>query len=197
MYKNELIKSNVQWDRMSTSIHKNCGFSNCLDWLTMYGMCLFGAYSARGAGQAITLMIMIDYTMQLEWRTNYLRDIQQRQKEKIQKVQKLIDFESMVQEVDDEKVKVDEQWPAKGKVSFNQVFLRYRPTTDQVLKNLSFDIQPGNKVGIVGRTGAGKSTIALTLSRILELEGGSIEIDGVNIRDIGLKNLRSKITMIP
>jgi len=53
------------------------------------------------------------------------------------------------------------------------------------------------KVGVVGRTGAGKSTIALTLSRILELESGSIEIDGVNIRNIGLQKLRNKVTMIP
>ena len=53
------------------------------------------------------------------------------------------------------------------------------------------------KVGIVGRTGAGKSTIALTMSRILELESGNITIDGVNIRDIGLNALRSKVTMIP
>jgi len=52
--------------------------------------------------------------------------------------------------------------------------LRYRPNTDLVLKNISFDIEPGMKVGIVGRTGSGKSTIAMTLSRILELETGSI-----------------------
>ena len=75
--------------------------------------------------------------------------------------------------------------------------LRYRPNTDLVLKNVSFEIQPGMKVGIVGRTGAGKSTIALTMSRILELESGNITIDGVNIRDIGLNALRSKVTMIP
>ena len=53
------------------------------------------------------------------------------------------------------------------------------------------------KVGIVGRTGAGKSTIALAMSRILELESGNIQIDGVSIRDVGLDKLRSKVTMIP
>lgn len=53
------------------------------------------------------------------------------------------------------------------------------------------------KVGIVGRTGAGKSTVALTLSRILELESGSIEIDGVDISKVGLHRLRSKVTTIP
>jgi len=53
------------------------------------------------------------------------------------------------------------------------------------------------KIGIVGRTGAGKSTIALTLSRILEIESGFIEIDGKDISKVGLQRLRSKVTMIP
>ena len=64
--------------------------------------------------------------------------------------------------------------------------LRYRPTTNLMVNNVSFEIEPGMKVGIVGRTGAGKSTIALTLSRILELESGSIEIDGIDISKVGL-----------
>lgn len=97
----------------------------------------------------------------------------------------------------DDNVQPEVAWPSQGKVSFNQISLRYRPTTDLVLKNISFDIEPGMKVGIVGRTGSGKSTIAMTLSRILELESGSIQIDGINIRDLSLHNLRSKVTMIP
>jgi len=83
--------------------------------------------------------------------------------------------------VSDDNVQPEVAWPSQGKVSFNQISLRYRPTTDLVLKNISFDIEPGMKVGIVGRTGSGKSTIAMTLSRILELESGSIQIDGINI----------------
>lgn len=115
----------------------------------------------------------------------------------MQKIQKLINFETLVQEVSEEKVQVEESWPQAGKIDFNQVMLRYRPTTDVVLNNLSFNIAAGEKVGIVGRTAAGKSTIALTLSRILELESGSIEIDGVDISKVGLNRLRSKVTMIP
>lgn len=65
------------------------------------------------------------------------------------------------------------------------------------MKDLTFEIEPGQKVGICGRTGAGKSTIALTLSRIIELEKGSIEIDGIDIASLNLKDLRSKITVIP
>ena len=63
---------------------------------------------------------------------------------------------------------------------FKDVELRYRPKTDLVLKGLNLSIEGGSKVGIVGRTGAGKSTISMALSRIVEIEKGSIMIDGVN-----------------
>jgi len=59
-----------------------------------------------------------------------------------------------------------------------------------VLKGLSFDIKPGQKTGIVGRTGAGKSTLCLVMSRILELESGKVEIDGVETANINLQKLR-------
>jgi ABC-type multidrug transport system fused ATPase/permease subunit len=90
-----------------------------------------------------------------------------------------------------------ENWPSEGKVVFKDVSLRYRQKTPLVLEDLSFEILPGHKIGICGRTGAGKSTIALTLSRIIESEKGSIEIDGVDISKLNLKDLRSKITVIP
>ena len=92
---------------------------------------------------------------------------------------------------------VPEEWPEHGKVEFKNIALRYRPKTDLVLKDLSFTVEPGMKVGVVGRTGAGKSTICLALSRIVELESGLIEIDGVNIGDLDLKKLRDKVTVIP
>jgi len=67
------------------------------------------------------------------------------------------------------------------------VELRYRPNCDLVLKKLSFKAEGGEKIGIVGRTGAGKSTLASTLSRIIEAENGKIEIDGVDISKISLQ----------
>jgi len=69
--------------------------------------------------------------------------------------------------------------------------------TDLVIRNLTFTAEPGMKVGIVGRTGAGKSTLGLTLSRIMELESGAILIDGVDISKVDLHLLRSKVTVIP
>jgi len=77
------------------------------------------------------------------------------------------------------------------------VELRYRPNTDLVLKGLNFKIDGGSKVGIVGRTGAGKSTISLAISRIVEIEKGAILIDEIDSKSITLDELRSKITIIP
>jgi ABC-type multidrug transport system fused ATPase/permease subunit len=75
--------------------------------------------------------------------------------------------------------------------------LKYRPTTEVVLDQLTFKALPGEKVGVVGRTGAGKSTICLSLSRIVEIVGGSIVIDGEDISKLDLKDLRASITVIP
>ena len=80
-------------------------------------------------------------------------------------------------------MKIDtKKWPSEGKVEFINATLRYRPNTEIVLNNLSFVVDSGTKIGIVGRTGAGKSTICLSISRIVELCEGRVEIDGVDIR---------------
>jgi len=88
-------------------------------------------------------------------------------------------------------------WPSNGHLKFEDVHLRYRNNTELVLKGLSFEIEAGMKVGVVGRTGAGKSTISLAISRIVELEKGSIKIDGTDIADLPLDMVRKNITIIP
>merc|ERR1719305_1668691 len=77
------------------------------------------------------------------------------------------------------------------------VHFRYRPDLPLVLKDISVDIKGGMKVGIVGRTGAGKSSLISTLLRLVELDAGTISVDGVNIGEIGLADLRSAIAVIP
>lgn len=81
-------------------------------------------------------------------------------------------------------------------MTFENVSLRYRPNTELCLRNLSFEVPAGCKVGVVGRTGAGKSTMSLALSRIVEICGGKIVIDGINISDIDINQVREKITVI-
>nr|CAH7765033.1 unnamed protein product [Callosobruchus chinensis] len=89
------------------------------------------------------------------------------------------------------------QWPDQGAVEFKNYAVRYRPGLDLVLKDVSFRIKGGEKVGIVGRTGAGKSSLTLSLFRIIEAAEGQILIDGINISELGLHSLRSRLTIIP
>ncbi|TMW67922.1 hypothetical protein Poli38472_007594 [Pythium oligandrum] len=88
-------------------------------------------------------------------------------------------------------------WPSAGAIRFENVSFRYKDADQLVLKNLSFFIQGGEKIGIVGRTGAGKSSLTMALFRINELAGGSVLIDGVDVGKIGLKTLREKLSIIP
>ncbi|GMM44324.1 hypothetical protein DAPK24_008990 [Pichia kluyveri] len=88
-------------------------------------------------------------------------------------------------------------WPEHGKIQFKDVSLKYRPELPFVLKNMNLDIKPNEKIGICGRTGAGKSTIMTALYRLSEIECGEMTIDGVNISEIGLFKLRSKLAIIP
>ena len=88
-------------------------------------------------------------------------------------------------------------WPSKGEITFQNFSVKYRNDTELVLKNINFHLKPGEHLGIVGRTGSGKSTIALCLFRILEAYSGKIYIDGVDISKIGLQKLRESITIIP
>ena len=78
-------------------------------------------------------------------------------------------------------------WPTQGKVECQDVELRYRPTTEKVLKGTSFEVTAGHKIGIVGRTGAGKSTITMTILRLLEAMQGKILIDDVDISLVPLQ----------
>ena len=77
-------------------------------------------------------------------------------------------------------------WPEAGRIEFENVYLKYRPNTENILKDLSFEVKPGEKIGIVGRTGAGKSTICLSLHRIMEISSGYITIDGIDIKELEL-----------
>ncbi|TMW67923.1 hypothetical protein Poli38472_007595 [Pythium oligandrum] len=88
-------------------------------------------------------------------------------------------------------------WPSAGAIQFENVSFRYKDADQLVLKNLSFFIQGGEKIGIVGRTGAGKSSLTMALFRINELAGGSVLIDDVDVGKIGLKTLREKLSIIP
>jgi ATP-binding cassette subfamily C (CFTR/MRP) protein 1 len=88
-------------------------------------------------------------------------------------------------------------WPEHGEIVFNDVQMRYRDGLPLVLKGLDMHVRAGERIGVVGRTGAGKSSIMSALFRLQELSGGSIVVDGLDIGKIGLHDLRSKLAIIP
>lgn len=96
-----------------------------------------------------------------------------------------------------ESYRPDDSWPESGRIEFSNYSTQYRTGTGLVLRNISFKIKPGERVGVVGRTGAGKSSLTLALFRILEPVKGTITIDDLDISKMGLNDLRSKLTIIP
>lgn len=86
--------------------------------------------------------------------------------------------------------------PLKGEVSFDKVFFRYRPDNEPVLRGISFDVEPGQFVGIVGRSGSGKSTLSKLLQRLYTIEGGRVLIDGFDIKSVDLASLRQQIAVV-
>jgi len=97
----------------------------------------------------------------------------------------------------DSETPLPDGWPTEGKVHFEGYSTRYRPGLDLVLDGVELDIHSAEKVGVVGRTGAGKSSLTLALFRIVEPASGKITIDGVDVARLGLHQLRQRLTIIP
>lgn len=143
----------------------------------------------------LSVSYALQVTMSLNWMVRMTSDLETN----IVAVERVKEYSETETEApwNIEDKKPPEDWPSRGEVEFSNYSVRYRPGLDLVLKNLSMSVKGGEKVGIVGRTGAGKSSMTLCLFRILEAAEGIINIDGVNISEIGLHNLRSMLTIIP
>ena len=152
-----------------------------------------GKIDAGAAGLSLTYAVT--FTENVLWLVRLYSEVQQNMNS-VERVREYL-------EVDQEAAAVIPEsrpaagWPSQGAVEFNGYSTRYRPDLDPVLKEVSFSVKAGEKVGIVGRTGAGKSSLALALFRGLEAEKGQILIDGVDIGSIGLRDLREAITIVP
>ena len=113
-------------------------------------------------------------------------------------VERLIHYGSnLEEEAPEHTTDVRPSWPEKGEIIFDNVEMRYRANLPLVLKGLSMHVQGGERIGMVGRTGAGKSSIMSTRFRLVEISGGHIIIDGIDIATIGLHDLRSRLSIIP
>lgn len=92
---------------------------------------------------------------------------------------------------------VSKSWPATGNIVFENVEMRYRDGLPLVLKGVNLSINGGEKVGVVGRTGSGKSSLMIALLQMVDIAGGSITVDGVDLASVGLNDVRKRMTIIP
>lgn len=152
-----------------------------------------GKIDAGAAGLSLTYAVT--FTENVLWLVR-LYAANEQNMNSVERVKEYLDVEQEARAVIPE-TRPAANWPSRGAVQFIDYSTRYRAELEPVLRNVTFDILPGEKVGIVGRTGAGKSSLALALFRGLEAESGTILIDEVDIALIGLQDLRESITIVP
>lgn len=111
-------------------------------------------------------------------------------------LQRIQEYTKLVPEEDSGKFKPSESWPNQGTIEYQSVYMQYSPNEPLNLKNISFKIQAGQKIGIVGRTGSGKSSLVSILYRLYPYDG-HIFIDSIDTKQLSLQDLRSKISVIP
>ncbi|XP_045104248.1 multidrug resistance-associated protein 1-like isoform X3 [Portunus trituberculatus] len=149
----------------------------------------------EGGEVGLSISYALSVTQTLNWLVRMTSDVETN----IVSVERIKEYTETPQEAlwDIPNKKPSKDWPQEGVVKFNDYATRYREGLDLVIKDININIKAGEKIGIVGRTGAGKSSMTLGLFRIIEAAGGNITIDNVNIGEIGLHDLRSKLTIIP
>ncbi|CAG5119030.1 unnamed protein product [Candidula unifasciata] len=143
--------------------------------------------------------LSITYALQITESLNWLVRMTSDLETQIVSVERIIEYTEVAMEADWDNLEYRSPpgWPSRGHLQVDNLSLRYREGLDLVLKGISFEIRAGEKVGIVGRTGAGKSSLTLALFRLVEPTSGRILIDDVDICRLGLQDLRSKITILP
>ncbi|XP_049281512.1 multidrug resistance-associated protein 1-like isoform X1 [Anopheles funestus] len=157
---------------------------------------LFAILARDSIGQA-TVGLSISYALQVSHQLSFLVRMTSEVETNIVAVERLEEYTVLPREAEWKKGTVDKAWPAEGKVEFKDYQIRYREGLDLVIRGISLNVRGGEKIGIVGRTGAGKSSLTLGLFRIVEAAGGQIVIDGLDISQMGLHQLRGRLTIIP
>jgi len=205
-----MVNEFTEMSHCKIDVNQKCYYSNIVSyrWLAIRldvignSVVFFAALFAviqRNAINGAIVGLSITYALQMTMKLNWL--VRQTSEAEIQvvSVERVKEYSEIQPEAPwkSNGNKPKSSWPEYGRVQFNNYSTRYREGLDLVLKNIHVDIKAGEKVGVVGRTGAGKSSLTLAIFRMLESVKGNITIDGINIRDIGLHDLRSKIAIIP
>jgi ABC-type multidrug transport system fused ATPase/permease subunit len=149
--------------------------------------------TAGKVGLAMSYALQI--TQSLNWIVRQTVEVETN----IVSVERVLEYAALPSEAPDiiSKNRPPISWPSQGAVSFNHYSTRYRPGLDLVLRDIHIQIKPHEKIGVVGRTGAGKSSLTLALFRIIEPSEGFVSIDNLNTSTIGLLDLRRRLAIIP
>ncbi|RNA33218.1 multidrug resistance-associated 1 isoform X1 [Brachionus plicatilis] len=159
----------------------------------IFGVLAKGSISPGLIGLSITFALNI--SLNLTYGVKSAADLESN----LTSVERINEYCNTPQEADweNKNYKPDEKWPQSGEIKFVDYSVKYREDLDFALKKINCHIRPSEKVGIVGRTGAGKSSLSLALFRLLETREGEILIDGMKTKRMGLHDLRQKLTIIP
>lgn len=152
--------------------------------------------SPLGAG---TVGLAMSYALQITQSLNWVVRQTVEVETNIVSVERVLEYARLPSEAPEiiSKHRPPVSWPQKGAVSFNGYSTRYREGLDLVLKNISLDIKSHEKIGVVGRTGAGKSSLTLALFRLIEPSHGDVTIDSLSTSSMGLLDLRRRLAIIP
>ena len=155
---------------------------------------------ARGGGPSagplgLAMAYALSITSSLNWIVRQTVEVETN----IVSVERVLEYAELPSEAPEiiSKKRPPISWPAHGAVEFHNYSTRYRPELDLVLKDINLSFKPREKIGVVGRTGAGKSSLTLALFRIIEAADGYMSIDGLNTSTIGLRDLRQRLAIIP
>ena len=155
-----------------------------------------GAKSIAPGQVGVALTYVVTTAQAFSWMTRQVAEVENN----MNSAERILHYaEALDQEAPQERrdAQLPESWPDQGAISINNVVMRYRAGLPPVLKGISLNVKGGQKVGIVGRTGAGKSSLLTALLRLTEIESGSIVIDGKDISQLGLRDLRRRVAILP
>lgn len=148
---------------------------------------------AGSAGLSLTYAVM--FTENMLWLVR-LYALNEQNMNSVERIKEYIELEQEAKAIIEDN-RPPSNWPDKGAIDFVDYSTRYRSDLEPVLRNLTFSVKAGERMGIVGRTGAGKSSLTLAVFRGLEAQTGKIILDGIDVSQIGLQDLRESITIVP
>ncbi|CAA7257506.1 unnamed protein product [Cyclocybe aegerita] len=164
--------------------------------ILILGIGIFGA-TFRTSVNPARVGVVLTYTLGVTQIFSEMINLFAQTEQNMNAVERVLHYAELPSEGDESKTEPPASWPHQGAIKFSNVKLTYREGLPLVLKGIDFDVRPGEKIGIVGRTGSGKSSLIQALFRTVELREGKIEVDGYDISQLSLHFLRTRLAFVP